>query len=167
MLIIWQKNMKIGLDQLAGPKSQKYFHQKNIITQIFHLYLCQIKRHFLSVSTRQPNQLYFGPVDTILNFNLNIPSARPKGFFCFGRNRNRPKQSCFFSAETDTETENVFMFRPKPNLQYPSYQFKRGVCGTSWQLKMPRKHFQKTPCIILLDFCNKCYFLIEDTYLKY
>ena len=65
--------MKIGLDQLAGPKSQKYFHQKNIITQIFHLYLCQIKRIFLSVSTRQPNQLYFGPVDTILNFNLNIP----------------------------------------------------------------------------------------------
>ena len=94
-----------------------------------------------------------------------------KAFFCFGRNRNRPKQPCFFSAETDTETENVFMFRPKPipkpNLQYPSYQFNRGVCGTSWQLKNAQKHFQKTPCIILLDFCNKCYFLIEDTNLKY
>ena len=59
------------------------------------------------------------------------------------------------------------MFRPKPNLQYPSYQFNRGVCGTSWQLKNAQKNFQKTPCIILLDFCNKCYFLIEDTNLKY
>ena len=34
------------------------------------------------------------------------------GFFHFGRNRNSPKQPFFISAET--ETENIFLFRPKP-----------------------------------------------------
>ena len=35
-----------------------------------------------------------------------------KAFFYFGRNRNSPKQPFFISAETDTE--NIFLFRPKP-----------------------------------------------------
>ena len=37
-----------------------------------------------------------------------------KAFFYFGQNRNSPKQPFFVSAETDTETENRFLFRPIP-----------------------------------------------------
>ena len=71
-----------------------------------------------------------------------------KAFFCFGRNRNKPKQPCFFSAETETETENVFLFRPKPipkpKLQCFNHLFNKGVCGTSWQLKNAQKTFLNT-----------------------